>query len=184
MGEPIYHELGDLQPSECVPRCPGGCVAGKCTSPSSCSCYPGWTGPHCTQLCRRGTWGPNCGQRCTCLARGSVGCSETTGACHCKEKWHGTRCHIRTDSTTTVLLPGTTTTTTTTTTTRSHTGELLAILLPASAILLLLLLVAVALTVVICRRRIEKLRKRHSEVRQGVVRLGPPVGNIYQEVDD
>jgi len=66
----------------------------------------------------------------------------------------------------------------------SHTGELLAILVPASAILLLLLLVAVALTVVICRRRIEKLRKRHSEVRQGVVRLGPPVGNIYQEVDD
>merc|ERR1712107_236938 len=66
----------------------------------------------------------------------------------------------------------------------SHTGELLAILVPASAILLLLLLVAVALTVVICRRRIEKLRKRHSEVRQGVVRLGLPVGNIYQEVDD
>ena len=107
--------LGDHQPSECVPRCPGGwghqhdqtsfltfstsdefktvpsCVNGKCTSPSSCSCYPGWTGPHCTQLCRwwpssstlailmlvmninlfqevffrRGTWGPNCGQRCT-----------------------------------------------------------------------------------------------------------------------
>merc|ERR1712107_773006 len=65
-----------------------------------------------------------------------------------------------------------------------HSFELLAILVPASAILLLLLLVAVALTVVICRRRIEKLRKRHSDVRQGVVRLCPPVGNIYHEVDD
>ena len=104
--------LGDHQPSECVPRCPGGwghqhdqtssltfstsdefktlpsCVNGKCTSPSSCSCYSGWTGPHCAQLCRwwpssstlailmlvmninlfqevffrRGTWGPNCGK--------------------------------------------------------------------------------------------------------------------------
>ena len=28
------------------------CVNGNCTSPSSCSCYPGWTGPHCTQICR------------------------------------------------------------------------------------------------------------------------------------
>ena len=67
---------GSSQPSECLPRCPGGwaydfwfafshfhtfpyshfhiysCVNGNCTSPSSCSCYTGWTGPHCTQLCR------------------------------------------------------------------------------------------------------------------------------------
>ena len=26
-----------------------------------------------------------------CLARGSIGCSETTGACFCKEMWHGKR---------------------------------------------------------------------------------------------
>jgi len=65
----------------------------------------------------------------------------------------------------------------------SHLGEIVTVV-GLSAILLVLLVIAVSLTVVICRRRIRKLKERQDGVRQGVVRLGPPQGNIYQEVEE
>jgi len=65
----------------------------------------------------------------------------------------------------------------------SQTGEIVTVI-GLSAILLVLLVIAISLTVVICRRRIRKLKERQNGVRQGVVRLDPPEGNVYQEVEE
>ncbi|XP_043072473.1 multiple epidermal growth factor-like domains protein 11 [Puntigrus tetrazona] len=41
---PGYFESGDL----CVPRCTEECAHGRCVSPDTCQCEPGWGGLDCS----------------------------------------------------------------------------------------------------------------------------------------
>ncbi|KAI3371279.1 hypothetical protein L3Q82_023896, partial [Scortum barcoo] len=44
---PGYFESGDL----CVPLCTEECVHGRCVSPDTCQCEPGWGGLDCSSVC-------------------------------------------------------------------------------------------------------------------------------------
>nr|XP_031535392.1 multiple epidermal growth factor-like domains protein 11 [Vicugna pacos] len=41
---PGYYENGDF----CIPLCTEECVHGRCVSPDTCHCEPGWGGPDCS----------------------------------------------------------------------------------------------------------------------------------------
>ncbi|KAJ7311102.1 hypothetical protein JRQ81_006702, partial [Phrynocephalus forsythii] len=41
---PGYYESGDF----CIPLCTEECVHGRCVSPDTCHCEPGWGGPDCS----------------------------------------------------------------------------------------------------------------------------------------
>ncbi|XP_055363516.1 multiple epidermal growth factor-like domains protein 11 [Betta splendens] len=83
---PGFFESADL----CVPLCTEECVHGRCVSPDSCQCEPGWGGPDCSSGCDSDFWGPHCSNRCQC--RNGAKCNPITGACVCTDGYQGWRC--------------------------------------------------------------------------------------------
>ncbi|CAF92923.1 unnamed protein product [Tetraodon nigroviridis] len=83
---PGFYESGNL----CVPLCTEECVHGRCVSPDTCQCEPGWGGPDCSSGCENDLWGPHCSNKCQC--RNGAKCNPITGACVCTEGFQGWRC--------------------------------------------------------------------------------------------
>ncbi|XP_030879953.1 multiple epidermal growth factor-like domains protein 11 [Leptonychotes weddellii] len=83
---PGYYENGDF----CIPLCTEECVHGRCVSPDTCHCEPGWGGPDCSSGCDGDHWGPHCSNRCQCQ-NGAL-CNPITGACVCAAGFRGWRC--------------------------------------------------------------------------------------------
>ncbi|KAF3688778.1 Multiple epidermal growth factor-like domains protein 11 [Channa argus] len=83
---PGYFESGDL----CVPLCTEECVHGRCVSPDTCQCEPGWGGLDCSSGCESDYWGPHCSNRCQC--QNGAKCNPITGACVCTDGYQGWRC--------------------------------------------------------------------------------------------
>uniref|UniRef100_A0A3P9KFR9 Multiple EGF like domains 11 n=1 Tax=Oryzias latipes TaxID=8090 RepID=A0A3P9KFR9_ORYLA len=83
---PGFFESSDL----CAPLCTEECVHGRCVSPETCQCEPGWGGLDCSSGCDSDLWGPHCSNRCQCL--NSARCNPITGACVCTDGYQGWRC--------------------------------------------------------------------------------------------
>ncbi|XP_013887580.1 multiple epidermal growth factor-like domains protein 11, partial [Austrofundulus limnaeus] len=83
---PGFFESGDM----CVPLCTEECVHGRCVSPETCQCEPGWGGLDCSSGCDSDFWGPHCTNRCQC--RNGAKCNPITGACVCTDGFQGWRC--------------------------------------------------------------------------------------------
>ncbi|XP_029601271.1 multiple epidermal growth factor-like domains protein 11 [Salmo trutta] len=83
---PGFYESGDL----CVPQCSAECAHGRCVSPDTCQCEPGWGGVDCSSGCQAEFWGPHCTNRCQCQNRAQ--CNPITGACVCTDGYQGWRC--------------------------------------------------------------------------------------------
>uniref|UniRef100_A0A669CBP8 Uncharacterized protein n=1 Tax=Oreochromis niloticus TaxID=8128 RepID=A0A669CBP8_ORENI len=83
---PGFYESGEL----CVPLCTEECAHGRCVSPDTCQCEPGWGGLDCSSGCESDFWGPHCSNRCQC--RNGAKCNPITGACVCTDGYQGWRC--------------------------------------------------------------------------------------------
>uniref|UniRef100_A0A3B4EZI5 Multiple EGF like domains 11 n=1 Tax=Pundamilia nyererei TaxID=303518 RepID=A0A3B4EZI5_9CICH len=83
---PGFYESGEL----CVPLCTEECAHGRCVSPDTCQCEPGWGGLDCSSV---GTYGPQCAHKCDCQNRAK--CYHINGACLCNEGFKGPSCQDR-----------------------------------------------------------------------------------------
>uniref|UniRef100_A0A3Q4H4Y9 Multiple EGF like domains 11 n=1 Tax=Neolamprologus brichardi TaxID=32507 RepID=A0A3Q4H4Y9_NEOBR len=88
---PGFYESGEL----CVPLCTEECAHGRCVSPDTCQCEPGWGGLDCSSGCESDFWGPHCSNRCQC--RNGAKCNPITGACVCTDGYQGWRCEEHCD---------------------------------------------------------------------------------------
>uniref|UniRef100_A0A671X4M3 EGF-like domain-containing protein n=1 Tax=Sparus aurata TaxID=8175 RepID=A0A671X4M3_SPAAU len=70
--------------------CTEECAHGRCVSPDTCQCEPGWGGLDCSSGCESDFWGPHCTNKCQC--RNGAKCNPITGACVCTDGYQGWRC--------------------------------------------------------------------------------------------